>query len=130
MQSVPVISIIDDDESMREAIQNLIHALGFVAYTFTSAEAFLQSGHVSDTSCLITDVQMPGLSGSDLQKLLIAQGHRLPIIFVTGFPDEEIREQVMRNGAIGFLSKPFDGELLVKHIEAALNRAAPSPPPT
>jgi FixJ family two-component response regulator len=123
-----VISIIDDDESIREATQHLIGSLGFSAHTFVSAEEFLQSERINDTCCVITDMQMPGLSGSDLQELLIAQGRDLPIIFMTAFPDEKIKERVLRSGAIAFLHKPFDGEVLIKHVETALNRTTPLPP--
>jgi FixJ family two-component response regulator len=120
---VPIISIIDDDESVRDATQSLIRSLGFVTHTFASAEEFLQSERIKDTSCIIADLQMPGLKGAELQSLLIAQGRALPMIFVTAFPNEKIREQVMRAGAIAFLSKPFDGDILVKYIEAALKPA-------
>jgi FixJ family two-component response regulator len=126
LQSVPVISIVDDDESIREATQHLVRSLGFTVHAFASAEEFLQSKHLNDTCCVITDVQMPGLNGCDLQKRLIAQGCDLPIIFMTAFPDAKIQEQALRSGAIAFLSKPFDGEILIKHIETALVRRPPS----
>ena len=120
MQKVPVISIVDDDKSVREATSALVRSLGFVAATFASAEDFLESDHVDDTSCLITDVQMPGLSGVELQSHLIAQGRHMPIIGVTAYPEESIRAQMLSAGAIGFLSKPFDDECLIDCLSTAL----------
>ena len=89
----PVISIIDDDEAVRVATENLVRSLGFGASTFASAEEFLQSARLHDTSCLITDVQMPGMTGVELQSYLLEQGHDLPIIFITAFPEERVRER-------------------------------------
>jgi CheY-like chemotaxis protein len=86
-----MIVIVDDDETVRNATQSLVRALGYRASTFASADEFLKSEQVHDTSCLITDVQMPGLSGLDLQDQLIARGHRIPIIFITGYPDKNVR---------------------------------------
>jgi FixJ family two-component response regulator len=120
LQDAPIISIIDDDESMRCAIKSLVTSLGFPAYTFASAEAFLQSPHLDDTSCVITDLQMPGLNGVELQKSLSAQGRRIPIIFVTAFPEERLRARAMEAGALGFLSKPFESETLIKLIGKAI----------
>src|SRR5262249_5803686 len=112
----PVISIIDDDPSVRKATDGLVRALGYRAETFASAEDFLQSGHIDDASCLITDVQMPGLSGVELQTMLNARGTRVPIIFITAFPEDRIRRCVLEAGAIGFLSKPFEESLLIEHL--------------
>ena len=120
LQDAPIISIIDDDESMRCAVKSLVTSLGFGAYTFASAEKFLQSPRLDDTSCLITDLQMPGLSGVELQKLLVAQGRRMPIIFMTAFPEERMRARAMEAGALGFLSKPFESETLIKLIGKAI----------
>jgi len=130
LQPIPVISIIDDDESIREATQHLIRSLGFSTHTFVSAEEFLQSERINDTCCVITDMQMPGLSGSDLQEFLIAQGRHLPIIFMTAFPDEKIKEKVLQSGAVAFLTKPFDAEILIKHVETALKLNTDLPPPS
>ena len=113
MPKVPVISIVDDDQSMRDATSALVRSLGFATATFASAEDFLESARVDDTSCLITDVQMPGLSGVELQSRLIAQGRHMPIIGVTAHPEESIRTQMMEAGAVGFLSKPFNDECLI-----------------
>lgn len=116
-----MITIVDDDEAMREATRGLVRSLGYAALTFASAAEFLDSNRVHDTSCLITDLQMPGLSGVDLQRCLIDQGHQLPIIFVTAFPEERIRARVLEAGAVGFLSKPYDEESLIGCLDAALN---------
>jgi FixJ family two-component response regulator len=118
-----MISIVDDDESVREATKGLVRSLGYDGATFATAEEFLQSNRVCETSCVITDVQMPGLSGVDLQSRLIAQGNRTPVIFITAFPDQQTRERAMRVGAIGFLSKPFKEECLIRHLDAALKTA-------
>jgi FixJ family two-component response regulator len=115
-----MISIVDDDESVREATKCLVRSLGYDAETFCSAEEFLGSGHLKLTACLITDVQMPGLSGVELQDRLIADGHRVPVIFITAFPDERIRRRVIQAGAIGFLDKPFSEDHLIEHLNAAL----------
>lgn len=120
MPECPVISIVDDDAFVREATKGLVRSLGFTAVTFASAEEFLQSGRIEEMSCVITDVQMPGVSGLDLQSYLIAYGYRTPIIFITAFPEERIREQSLTNGAIGFLSKPFEEDALINCIDIAL----------
>jgi FixJ family two-component response regulator len=121
LAKVPVISIVDDDPSIREATKGLVRSLGYGAAAFASAEDFLQSDHVNDTACLITDVQMPGLSGVELQNRLIVQGNCTPIIFITAFPEERIRARALEAGAVGFLSKPFDEDCLIEYIHAALN---------
>jgi FixJ family two-component response regulator len=115
-----MISVVDDDQSMRDATSRLVRSLGFAVATFASAEAFLESDRIEDSSCLITDVQMPGLSGVDLQNRLIADGRLMPIIGVTAFPEESIRTQMLEAGAVGFLSKPFNDECLIDCIATAL----------
>jgi FixJ family two-component response regulator len=119
-----MISIIDDDGSVRSAVGSLVRSLGFIARTFASAEEFLQSPHVNGTSCLITDVQMPGMSGVELQDRVLAEGRRIPFIFITAFPEERMRTRAMESGALGFLSKPFDCQNLIKLIDKALARAS------
>jgi FixJ family two-component response regulator len=119
MRSMALISIVDDDESIRESTKGLIRSLGYQAATFASAEEFLQSDSVDRTACLITDVQMPGLSGIDLQRGLIAQGVRMPTIFITAFPEEETRARAMKAGALGYLSKPFSEDSLLKCLDTA-----------
>jgi FixJ family two-component response regulator len=116
----PVISIVDDDESIRVAAEDLVASVGFAALTFASAEAFLQSGHVAKTSCLITDIRLPGMSGLDLQDRLKAEGHKLPIIFITSFPEDRLQKRAEAGGAAAFLTKPFDGRSLIECIAAAL----------
>ena len=120
MPKVPVISIVDDDQSMRDATSALVRSLGFAVATFASAEDFLQSDRVDDTSCLITDVQMPGLSGVELQNRLIADNRHVPIIGVTAHPEESIRTQMLEAGAVGFLRKPFNDECLINCLATAL----------
>jgi len=116
----PVISIVDDDASVREATKGLIRSLGYVAVTFSSAEEYLHSDRVADTSCLITDVKMSGMSGVDLQKQLIAAGHHIPVIFMTAFPEEEICARALNAGAFGFLHKPFNDNYLIECLDRAL----------
>ena len=118
-----MIAIVDDDDAVREAMKFLMRSLGYHASTFGSADEFLNSEQVDDTSCLITDVQMPGLSGLDLQDRLIAGGHRIPIIFITGYPDENVRIRAMKAGALAFLTKPINPDHLVDHLEKALKAA-------
>ena len=120
LQHVPIISIIDDDDSMRCALKSLVTSLGLKAYAFASAEQFLQSPHLENTTCLITDLQMPGLDGIELQQSLLAQGRHIPIIFVTAFPEERMRARAMEAGALGFLGKPFDSSTLVELIDKAV----------
>jgi FixJ family two-component response regulator len=120
LSNPPVISIIDDDGSVRAATRNLVRSLGYVVHTFASAEDFLRSPHLDDTSCVITDVRMPDMSGLDLQAYLLAKGQTFPFIFVTAFSVESDRERALKAGATCFLSKPFDGETLIECLEAAL----------
>jgi FixJ family two-component response regulator len=120
LPNVSVISIIDDDESMRRGTMRLLRSLGFVAHAFPSASAFLHSEQLTGTSCLISDVQMPEMSGLQLQETLRACGHNIPIIFVTAFHDDKVRSEALDRGAICFLSKPFDGETLLRCLKTAL----------
>jgi FixJ family two-component response regulator len=116
-----VISIIDDDDSVRTSTSRLVRSLGFITHTFASAEDFLDSPHLPDTGCLIVDVQMPGMTGIELQELLRAQGHSVPIIFISAFPDKSIKAQALEGGALGFLSKPFQPTALIECINIALS---------
>jgi FixJ family two-component response regulator len=115
-----VISIVDDNESVREATKLLLRSHGYGAATFVCAEDFLQSGRLNDTSCVITDVQMPGLTGIEMQSRLIAQGHRMPMIFVTACAEEKTRTTALKAGAIGFLTKPYNVDHLIEHLHSAL----------
>jgi FixJ family two-component response regulator len=120
LTTVPVISIIDDDASVRLATDNLVTSLGYVAHTFTSAEEFLLSAEMNDTTCIIADVQMPEMTGVELQSLMRSRGSCVPFIFITAYPEERIRAQVLHAGATCFLSKPFDGRTLIKYLDTAL----------
>ena len=114
------VAVVEDDESVREATKHLLRLLGYATASFTSAEDFLKSGRVRDTACLITDVHLPGMSGVDLQSRLIAEGHHIPIIFITAFSDEAIRAHVLESGAIAYLSKPLQEQSLITYLDQAL----------
>ena len=118
-----MISIIDDDESVREATKNLVRSLGYTAAAFSSAEEYLQSPQLLNSACLITDLQMPGMSGADLQDRIAADGLVTPVIFMTAYFDERVKKRVMDAGAVGFLSKPIDEDCLVKCVDEALKRS-------
>jgi len=120
LASDPVISIVDDDASVREATKALVRSLGYAAATFASGEEFLRSDRVDETSCLITDLQMPGMTGIELQRRLIADGRHLPIIFVTAFPEAQARTQALAAGAAAFLRKPLGDETLIACLDEAL----------
>ena len=117
------IAIVDDEGAVREAMKLFMRSLGYHTSTFGSAEEFLNSGQVDDTSCLITDVQMPGLSGLDLQDRMIADGHCIPIIFITGHPDDNVRARAMKAGAVAFLGKPIDAGHFSGCVAKALKAA-------
>jgi len=115
-----LIAIIDDDASVRTATASLVRSLGLEVATFASGQAFLDAPRRSDAACVITDVQMPGMSGPDLQAHLHATGLFLPMIFITAFPEERVRRQVIAAGAAGFFAKPFDGNEMIACIERVL----------
>jgi FixJ family two-component response regulator len=115
-----IISVIDDDEAVREATGDLIQSLGYATATFASAAEYLHSGRVSDTACVIADVQMPGMSGTELQQRLIADGHTVPVIFMTAFPEERMRVRLLSAGAFGYLRKPFSDNCLITCLDKAL----------
>src|ERR1700676_4605717 len=115
-----IVAIVDDDDSMRLAVQDLLEAVGLLAQGFASAEEFLRSGVQHATACLIADIRMPGMSGLELQAHLKAERCRIPIIFITAHGDEKMRLQARREGAVEFLSKPFDNEGLLDNVRAAL----------
>ncbi len=117
-----MISIIDDDVCAREAAEGVIRSLGYAVATYASAEDFLGSDHVNDTSCLITDVHMPGLTGMELYRRLLDDGFAAPTIFVSGLADETTRTEALTAGAVGFLSKPFSQKSLVDCLKTALIR--------
>src|SRR3989475_3322093 len=119
-----VVSIVDDDDLMRAALQGLLKAVGLPARAFASAEEFLQSGQQHETACLIADIRMPGMSGLELQAKLNAERCRIPTIFITAHGDAKMRMQAMRAGAVEFLAKPFDDEVLLENVRAALENGA------
>jgi FixJ family two-component response regulator len=116
-----LISVVDDDESMREAVRVLMKSLGFMAEAFASAEEFLNSRQLPRTSCLITDVQMPGMTGLELHRHLAALGKTIPTILITAYPDDSVRECALGDGVVCYLSKPFDESDLLACIHAALS---------
>ena len=116
------IAIVDDDESVQSALQDLIEADGHSARCFGSAEEFLESGLQHRTACLISDLRMPGMSGLELQARLKADGNKTPIIFITAHGDARVRIQAMREGAVEFMMKPFDDQVLLNRVRAALDR--------
>jgi FixJ family two-component response regulator len=120
LSNPPVISIVDDDGSVRAATCNLVRSLGYVVHAFASAEEFLGSPHLNDTSCVITDVQMPAMDGFELQAHLLAKGYRLPFIFITAFSVDNARMRAVKAGATCFLAKPFAGEALINCLDTAL----------
>jgi FixJ family two-component response regulator len=117
-----IVAIVDDDDSVRGTLKELLRAAGFSSQTFASAEDFLGSGSRKETACLITDIRMPGMSGLELQAKLNSEHCRIPTIFITAHGDEEMRFQALREGAVEFLPKPFDDEVLVESVRAALER--------
>ena len=117
-----MIAVVDDDESMRDAIKGLLRALGFAVEAFSSAGDFLKSAHLSRTACLVADVSMPGMSGPDLYSHLKATGRGIPTILVTAYSDEGLRESALAAGVISFLSKPFAKDDLLASIHSALDR--------
>ena len=123
MLDTPVISIIDDEEPVLVGTLMLLRSLGFAGHTFSSARAFLKSEQLTATSCLISDIQMPDMNGIQLQDTLRARGYNIPIIFVTAFPDDKIRSEALSRGAICFLSKPLDGEVLLRCLNTAFKEA-------
>jgi FixJ family two-component response regulator len=116
------VAIVDDEAPVREALLDLLEEAGFAARVFASGEEFLTSGQHHECSCMIADIRMPGMSGLDLQARLNAEGVSIPIIFITAHGDERLRMQALRSGAVEFLSKPFDDEVLREMVRAALDR--------
>jgi len=117
---LPLLSVVDDDESIRESLPDLIKEFGFASRVFSSAEEFLLSGSVDETSCLILDIAMPDMSGPELYQELKSQGEDIPVIFITGQQDEAVRLRAFEQGAVGFLIKPFSDAALLAAIKAAL----------
>ena len=120
LSKIPVISIVDDDRSVRNATNRLVRSLGFIAYAFASADEFLKSPYVNHTSCLIVDVRMPNMTGLELQSILLGKGLATPMIFITAFPEQSDRARALEAGAVDFLTKPFDGKTMIRSLSAAL----------
>lgn len=119
MATLQLISVVDDDESVRESLPDLLRELGFAARAFSSAEEFLSSGYVDQTECLILDIAMPGMTGPELQNELKSHGPEIPIIFITAHADEATRPRMMRDGAVECLNKPFSETVLVDALNIA-----------
>src|SRR3984893_3427185 len=119
-QKTKLVAIVDDDDSMRGALHGLLKAVGLPSIAFASAEEFLKSGQQHHATCLIADIRMPGMSGLELQAQLNADRCRIPTIFITAHGDAKMRLQALREGAVEFLSKPFDDEALLESVRAAL----------
>ena len=118
--SKPVISIVDDDESVREGTLDLIQAMGFIAKAFERAEDFLKSNCIRNTSCLIADMRMPGMTGLELHKRLVESGSIIPTILITAFPDDRDRARALRAGVVCYLAKPFKDDDLLTCVRSAL----------
>jgi FixJ family two-component response regulator len=116
----PLLSVVDDDEMLRESLPDLLREFGFAARAFSSGQEFLSSENLDETKCLILDVAMPGMSGLDVQRELKRRGRAIPIIFITGQKDEDVRKQAFRQGAVKFLYKPFSDSALLDAVNAAL----------
>jgi len=123
MPSVPLIAIVDDDDALRNSLDNLLRSVGFRVQGFSSAEAFLQAQPAPETACLILDVRLPGMNGLALQRQLVAAHWGMPIIFVTAYADDDVRARALAAGAVAFLSKPCREEELLQAIEAALTQS-------
>lgn len=116
----PLVAVVDDDESVRESLPDLLGEFGFGSKVFTSAEEFLASNTVSQMNCLVLDVAMPRMTGLDLQQELKVRGHKIPIVFITAQKDETVRKQALEGGAVGVLLKPFSDTALLKALNVAL----------
>src|ERR1700724_1933959 len=120
LEKTKMVAIVDDDDLMRSALQGLLKAVGLPAQAFASAEEFLKSGQQREAGCLIADIRMPGMSGLELQAHLNTERCRIPIIFITAHGDEKMRMHALRAGAVEFLAKPFDDNVLLDGVRAAL----------
>jgi len=116
----PLVAVVDDDESVRDSLPDLLREFGFDARVFPSAEEFLVSDSLGQTKCLVLDIAMPGMTGLDLQQELKARGHTIPIVFITAQKDETVRKRALEGGAVGVLLKPFSDTALLKALNAAL----------
>ena len=118
-----VVATVDDDRRVRESVRSVLESAGYEAVTFDSAETFLLAGALSRVSCVIADVRLPGMDGTELQRRIRGEQHQLPVIFITAHDDENVRQQALRDGALAFLVKPFDGGDLLELVARATNSA-------
>ena len=123
MSRVPLIAIVDDDDALRNSLDNLLRSVGFRAQGFSSAEAFLRSDQARETACLILDVRMPGMNGLELQRQIVAANWQFPIIFITSHTDDEARARALEAGAVAFLYKPCREDDLLHEIDVALKHS-------
>ena len=124
MPQEPLISIVDDDKFVRESLRRLMKSLGYRAFAHPSADDFLKSPHLEETSCLIADIQMPGMTGAELYRRLCDAGRAIPTIFITAYPDDGARVRALRDGAVSYLAKPFKEQDLLRGVRLALERKA------
>ena len=122
MKNQPLIAVVDDDLSVREALENLISSVGYGVELFTSAEAFLDSDAPANTDCAVFDLRLPGMSGVELQRRLAAEGQSIPCIIITAQSDDQVQSEAVAAGAIAFLKKPFNEEVLLAAIDSALKQ--------
>ena len=119
---MPIVCIIDDDASVRFAVERIVRSMDLTARTFEGCRDFLESPRLLETSCIVADVQMPGMNGLELQRTLKTRGLAIPLIFITAYPDDKLRRQALDAGAVAFLHKPFQGTAIIECIERALGR--------
>ena len=120
-QSTPVVATVDDDHRVRDSLRNILESAGDGAVTFGSAEEFLRSGALASVTCVIADVRLPGMDGTQLQRRIRQERRQLPVIFVTAHDDDDVRRRAMREGAVAFMVKPFEGGELLAHVAQATN---------
>lgn len=126
MAKNPLISVVEDDEPFRESMRKLVTALGYAVEVFPSAANFLASPLLAQTACLVTDVQMPGMTGVELYRHLVEEGHAIPTILVTAYPNDAVRNRVLQDGAVCYLSKPVDDDHLERCLRSALQSRKPA----
>ena len=114
-----LVATVDDDHRVRESVRSVLESAGYETVTFESAETFLRSGALSSVTCIIADVRLPGIDGTELQRRIRLERRELPVIFITAHDDDDIRKQALRDGAVAFLLKPFDGGDLLEHVARA-----------
>jgi FixJ family two-component response regulator len=119
MRDANLVATVDDDQRVRESVRNVLESAGYEAVTFESAEMFLLSGALSSVRCVIADVRLPGIDGTELQRRIRLERRELPVILITAHDDDDVRKQALRDGAVAFLLKPFDGGDLLEHVARA-----------